>query len=177
MTNRIYRMLRFDWPLHFVLFFTNWLPDNGPFLRLRGLLASPFFGTCAENLRLGRNLTFYNPSKIQIGKDVYIAQGGWFMAGTDIIVGDQVLFGPYCVVVSSNHSLSGKSYRYGEAVNRPITIGFGTWIASHVTIAAGAEIGEGVLVAANSVVSKSIMSGVVCGGVPAKIISRDQNAV
>ncbi|MCO5259133.1 MAG: hypothetical protein M9916_03230 [Crocinitomicaceae bacterium] len=57
MTNLI-RLLRYDWPLHFVLLLTNWLPDNVVFLRLRGYLAHFFFLSCGKNLRLGRNLTF-----------------------------------------------------------------------------------------------------------------------
>ena len=62
--------------LHFVLLFTNWLPDNVIFLRFRGFLANFFLmGTC-KNLRIGRNVTFYNPSKIYIDDDE-IAAPDW----------------------------------------------------------------------------------------------------
>jgi hypothetical protein len=59
--------------LHFVLLVTNWLPDNVVFLRFRGFLAGFFLNGSCKNLRLGRNVTFYNPSKIFISDNVYIA--------------------------------------------------------------------------------------------------------
>lgn len=76
-------ILRYDWPLHFILFFTNWLPDNVIFLRLRGFLSRPFFGSCGHSLNIGR--------------DVYIDYGCVFMAIDKISVGDEVMLSPYCV--------------------------------------------------------------------------------
>jgi acetyltransferase-like isoleucine patch superfamily enzyme len=162
------RLIRHDWPLHFVLLLTNWLPDNVVFLRLRGALARPFLGHCGPNLRLGRNVTFYNPSQIDLGKDIYIAYGCWFMAGEKISVGDEVLFGPYCVVASSNHSRKGWSFRYGPAIKKPIEIAGGSWLAAHVTVTAGASIGKGCLIAANSVVTGKIDEYQLAGGAPAR---------
>ncbi len=170
MINNLLRNLRYDWPLHFVLFFTNWLPDNVIFLRLRGTLARPFLGSCGANLRLGRCITFYNPSAIHIGKDVYIAYGCWFMGGEQIHIGDEVIFGPYCVVVSSNHTRLNRSFRYGEPQKLPISIGCGCWVASQVTISAGSEIGVGVLIAAGAVVMGEIPPDTMVGGVPARVI-------
>lgn len=164
------RLLRYDWPLHFVLLLTNWLPDNVIFLRLRGGLARLFLGCCGRNLRLGRNVTFYNPAAIQLGRDVYVAQGTWFMAGETITVGDEVLFGPYCVVVSSNHSRVNGSFRFGPAMREPIKIGRGCWFGAHVTVTAGSSVGDGVLVAANSVVAGVIPGGHLAAGLPARVI-------
>lgn len=168
--SNLYRLLRYDLPLHFVLLLTNWLPDNVPFLRLRGWLASFFFGACGKNLRLGRNLSFYNPSKISFGKDVYIAYGSWFMAGAEIFVGDEVLFGPYVVVVSSNHTRKQRSFRHGVTQKAPIRIEDGAWVSAHVTITGGSEIGMGSLVAAGAVVNSMLPADVLAGGVPAKVL-------
>ena len=167
---KLFRLLRYDWPLHFLLFLTNWLPDNVIFLRFRGFLVRPFLGKCGKNLRLGRNITFYNPSKIQIGRDVYIAYGCWFMAGEEITIGDEILFGPYCVVVSSNHQREGHSFRFGEYLQAPISIGPGTWVAAHVTITAGTSIGKSSLVAAGAVVNGTYKDEIMLGGVPAQVI-------
>ena len=168
--DKLFRLLRYDWPLHFVLLLTNWLPDNVIFLRLRGFLARPFLGKCGKNFRLGRNITFYNPSKISVGRDVYIAYGCWFMAGERITVGDGLLFGPYCVVVSSNHQRVAGSYRFGTSKQAPISIGFGSWVGAHVTITAGSSIGKGSLVAAGAVVNGVFPDNAMLGGVPAKVI-------
>lgn len=162
------RLLRYDWPLHFAIVLTNWLPDNVIFLRLRGKLVRPFLKHCGPNLRLGRNVTFYNPSRIRLGRDVYVAQGTWFMAGEEIWVGDEVLFGPYCVVVSSNHTRVNGSFRFGHGQQVPISIGRGCWLGAHVTVAAGASVGDGVLVAANSVVTGALPVDCLAAGLPAK---------
>jgi len=168
--NKLYRLLRFDWPLHFVLLFTNWLPDNVIFLRLRGWLASHFLGSCGRNLRLGRNITFYNPSKIVFGNDIYIAYGCWFNAGEVIELGNEIQLGPYCVIVSSDHTLSGKSFRYSEPKKQPIKIGDGSWLGTHVVVTAGSTIGKGSAIGAGAVVLDDVPDSSLSGGIPAKII-------
>lgn len=166
--NNLYRILRYNWPLHFVLLFTNWLPDNTVFLRLRGFFASFFFKKCGKNLRLGRNITFYNSSKISVGSDVYIAMGCWFLGAKEIVLHDEVMFGPYCVIADSNHTLKNTSYRFGPSNPGTIEVGRGTWIGAHSILLKDIRIGKGVLVAANSVVNKDIEDLQVVGGVPIK---------
>ena len=167
---KLWRLLRHDWPLHFVLLFTNWLPDNVPFLALRGACARPFIGRCGRGLKLGRNVVLYNPSRISFGNDVYLAYGCWFMAGAKIQVGDEVMFGPYCVVSSSEHTRQGRSFRCGVLKSAPIVIGDGCWLAAHVTLTAGVTIGSGALIAAGAVVSCDVPDNVMVGGVPARVI-------
>lgn len=171
---KVIRNLRYDWPLHFILRLTDWLPDNIVFLRLRGFLASPFIGKCGRDLRLGRGITFYNPSQIRIGEHVYIAFGCWFMAGAIIEISDQVQFGPYCVIVSSKHIRGDKSYRYGAASSRPIRINAGSWIGAHVTIGLGVTIGRCAAIGANSLVNRDIPADSFCGGVPARVIRTEE---
>jgi acetyltransferase-like isoleucine patch superfamily enzyme len=168
----IFRCLRYDWPLHLVLTLTGWLPDNTMVLRLRGCLARPFLGRCGTDLRLGRTVTFYNPAQIYLGSKIYIAYGCWFMAGGRIEVGDEVMFGPYCVVVSSDHSRRNRSFRYGTHRLQPIKIGRGAWLGAHVTITAGSEVGAGSLVAAGSVVHGVLPQDVLAAGQPAIVKKR-----
>jgi len=167
---KLLRLLRYDWPLHFVLLFTNWLPDNVIFLRLRGWFASPFFGSCGKNLRLGRNITFYNPSKMSFGNDIYIAYGCWLNAGDTITIKDEVLLGPYCVIVSSDHTLSDNSFRHSKPKHAPIEIKKGAWLGAKVVITAGSIIGEGSAIAAGAVVTENVIDRCLVGGVPAKTI-------
>ena len=168
--NRFLRYLRYDWPLHFALFITNWFPDNVIFLRLRGRMAAPFVGACMGNLRLARNILFHNPANIRLGKDVFMAYGCLVMA-TDIIeIADEVMMGPYCVVVSGNHLRASGSFRYGSDYLAPIHIGKGVWLGSHVIVTAGAKIGTGCLIAAGAVVSGEIPCDSMAGGMPARVI-------
>ena len=111
--SKIFRLFRYDWPLHFILLLTNWMPDNVFVIRLRGKLASPFFKKCGKKLGIGRGVTFYNPSQIEIGDWVYIAYGCWLQGSFGIKISDEVLFGPYVVVATSNHTRQEGSWRFG----------------------------------------------------------------
>jgi maltose O-acetyltransferase len=153
-----------------VLLFTNWLPDNVVFLRLRGFLAAPFLGSCGKNLRIGRDITFYNPQNIYIGSNVYIAKGNWFNGSAKITIEDEVIFGPYSVISASNHTMLDDSFRYGPPLRKSIAIGAGSWIAGNCSITAGVSIGKGVLITGSSAVTKDIPNFHMAGGVPAKVI-------
>ena len=168
--HNLLRLLRYDWPLHTVVLFTNWLPDNVIILRFRGWLIRPFLGKCGRNFRVGRNVTFYNPRNIAIGNDVYIAYGNWFSAGKNIVIEDEVIIGPYCIFASSNHTKFNGSFRHGIPDKKPILVGHGSWIAGQCSILAGSKIGKGVLVAANSVVNGKIDNNMMCAGSPARSI-------
>ena len=170
---KLWHYLRYDWPLHFMLLFTNWLPDNVFFLRVRGVLVRLFFGKCGHDLRVGRNVLIHNPELINLGDHVYIAYGSSVMGNDLIRIEDEVLLSPYCVIVSGNHSTLNGSYRYGPALVAPIVIGKGSWIASHVVVTAGCTIAENCLIAANAVVTQNIPANVIAGGIPARIINQN----
>lgn len=159
--NKIYRLLRYDWPLHFVLLFTNWLPDNVALMKLRGTLCKPFFKSCGQRLTLGRNLVFYNPAKLSLGNDVYIAYGCWLCAGVNIEIGNKVSFGPGCVIASGSHKLTNGNFSdEAQTEDEDILIGDGSWIAANVNIAGGTVIGKSSLVAAGCSVKGKYPDGV-----------------
>lgn len=170
MMNKLQRLIRHDWPVHFFLLLTNWLPDNTVFLRLRGLLISPFLGACGRNLRLGRNVTLYNPSRIYFGNDVYAAFGCWFMAGGNIRVEDEVLLGPYCVIASSTHSRASGSFRFAPPLQNAIHIGRGSWLGAHVVVTGGSRVGTGTLVGAGAVVTGNLEDNALAVGIPARVV-------
>lgn len=58
-----------------------------------------------------------------------------------------------------------------------VTIGDWVYIGTNSLIMPGITIGDGALIAAGSVVTKSVPSGVVVGGNPAKIISTIDNYI
>ncbi len=75
----------------------------------------------------------------------------------------------------------GFSYHYGDELyekmkfpddkkDYQIKIGNDVWIGSHVLLMSGITIGDGVIIAAGSVVTKSIPSYAIVGGVPARVI-------
>ena len=140
------------------------------FIRLRGKLARPFFKKCGKNLGIGRNVAFYNPSNIEIGNSVYIAYGCWFLGAGNLIIEDEVMFGPYVVVSPANHTKLNGAFRNGVPEIMDLKIGKGSWIGAHSTLVMGANIGSGSLLAANSVLNKTTENDTLFGGVPAKFI-------
>ncbi len=92
------------------------------------------------------------------------------MAGESITLEDEVLLGPYCVIVSSSHSRTGGSFRFGTPSLVPIHIGEGCWLGAHVIVTAGARIGAGTLVGAGAVVTGDLGDNVLAVGLPAKAI-------
>ena len=163
---KLHRLLRYDWPLHFVLLLTNWLPDNVVFIRLRGILARPFFKKCGNRLGIGRNVVFYNPSRIEIGDLVYIAYGCWFSSSEQIIIENEVLFGPYVVVATSNHTRIQGSFRFGLPIGKSVQFKMGSWIGTNTTVLHGSTIGKGSVVGANSIVSGEVPDNCVFAGNP-----------
>lgn len=163
---KIYRLIRYDWPMHFILWITNVFPDNVFFIRVRGALVKPFFKKCGKKLGVGRNVVFYNPSKMEIGDYVYVAYGCWFSSGFGVKIEDEVLFGPYNVIATSNHTKLDGSYRFGEPSGGPIHFKKGSWVGANCTILANTTIGEGTVIAANSVAKGEIPNHVVVAGNP-----------
>lgn len=156
--------------LHFMLWVTGALPDLVCVLRIRGAIAACLLPGRPQDLRLGRDVTFYNAKQIVIGDHVYIAKGCWFSAGAPITIGDEVQFGPYCIVTSSTHTRSEGSFRYGVPNMAPVVIGDGAWVAAQVVISAGASVGAGTLVGAHAVVTGVLPANVFAAGQPARVV-------
>ena len=74
-----------------------------------------------------------------------------------LILEDEVLFGPYCIVVSTLHGKDeSNSYRFKQGKTLPIKIGRGSWLCAHSVISAGSTIGSGCIIGANSVISGNV---------------------
>lgn len=161
---------RYALPVWLITILMNWLPDNGPIIRLRGLFISIFLPGRPKKLLMGRDVTLLSINRLELGNHVYIAKGTWINAIGGIKFEDEVVLAPYVVMSSSNHGFKDGSVQRGGAHPAPIFIGFGTWIAGHSVVAAGVRVGKGNIVAANSVVTKDTIDNVIIAGVPAKVI-------
>jgi maltose O-acetyltransferase len=165
------RVLKYLW-FHFIGLATSWLPDFWPVLRLRGFLVRPAFKSCGRNLQVARRVTINFTNRLELGSDVYIATGCWLQARGGIVIEDEVQLGPYVVLVTSDHTQHGGSYRQRPSTLAPIQLGHGSWLAAHATVTRGVTIGRGALLAANSVATHDIPPYAVAGGVPARVIQQ-----
>jgi acetyltransferase-like isoleucine patch superfamily enzyme len=174
----IWIVLRYDIGIWFVGLITNWLPDNRITIKLRGFLFKPFIYKCGKSFTLAKNVQLKSTNKLVIGDNVYLASGVWLNAMGGLTIGDEVVMGPYVVLSTGTHQFKNGSARFGGSIFESISIGRGSWLASHVSVRAGVKIGAGVLAAAHAAITKDVPDNVIVGGVPAKIIGprRDTDA-
>ena len=163
------RVLKYLW-FHFITVTTGWLPDLRPVLLFRGFLLRPAFKSCGPNLQVARRVTINFTNRLEIGGNVFLGMGCWLNAAGGILLEDEVQLGPYSVLVTSDHTRIGGSYRLGPSHLSPIRLCAGSWIASHATVTRGVIIGRGALLAANSVATRDVPAFAMAGGVPARVI-------
>ena len=103
----------------------------------------------------------------QVGRNVSI--GLYSYVNGNITIGDNVLIGPHCSIVGSNHAFDPQAGWFaGRTAEAPVVIGAGSWLASNVTVIAGVHLGKCNLVCAGAVVTKSTEDYSIMAGVPAK---------
>lgn len=111
-----------------------------------------------------------------LGKGVapfFANSGNCYIQGINkVYIGDDTLFAPGIKIISANHDKN--DLKKHDKTTKPIIIGKNCWIGANCVILPGVELGDNVIVAAGAVVSKSFPSNVVIGGVPAKIIEKNE---
>jgi maltose O-acetyltransferase len=154
------------------MFITLPFPNFGRGLNFRGWLYSKVILNCGKRFKIAPLVNIYNPSKVNIGNDVYIGYSTYIGDG-DIILSDEVVIGPFCSVTAGNHLFRNNSVRFGGYEYKPIVIGKGTWLGANVNVLAGVTIGSGCLIAAGSVVTCDIPDNSVAVGAPARVIAEN----
>ena len=71
------------------------------------------------------------------------------------------------MIYNSEHNLSDPAFK---AIEEPVTIGDYCFIGPRVIIMPGVNVGNGAIVAGGAVVTKDVPTGMIVGGVPAKVI-------
>lgn len=90
--------------------------------------------------------------------------------GAEIIIGNNVLFGPRVGIYTSNHAIDPKERIAGGCYAHSVNIGNNTWIGAGVNINQGVTIGNNTIIGSGSVVTKSMPSNVIAAGVPRRVI-------
>lgn len=124
----------------------------------------------------GHGLIVNPPFRCDFGFNIHIGSNfiGNFnltiLDEAEVRIGNNVLIGPNCTLVTINHDLDACERAKGLMQARPIVLEDDVWLAANVTVLPGVRIGRGSVVGAGSVVTKSIPAGVVAAGVPARVI-------
>jgi acetyltransferase-like isoleucine patch superfamily enzyme len=136
-----------------------WLGENVAIGRGTLIKPTSYYGrNLGEGLRMG--------ARSSIGPFGYVGCSGFISIGANVLIGPRV-------------SMHAENHRFREAdvaireqgvTLEPIVIEDDCWIGSDVVLVGGVTIGRGAVVGAGSVVTKSVGSGEVVGGVPARAI-------
>jgi virginiamycin A acetyltransferase len=111
---------------------------------------------------------------IIIGDYCYINSGCVFYSGHGINIGNNVLIGPNCNIVPSNHNFSDRQTiirLQGHMHSKGgVVIEDDVWLGANVTVLDGAHIRKGCVIAANSLVLGETEEYAIYAGIPAKKI-------
>jgi acetyltransferase-like isoleucine patch superfamily enzyme len=138
------------------------------------LLRYPRNITLADNVivKSGAHICPCNPeAKIAVGARTTIGFYSFLYASACIEIGDDAMIAPFVYIVDSDHGID-RATCMNRQKNRfaPIRIGNDVWIGAHAVILPGVTIADGAVVAAGAVVREDVASGVIVGGVPARVI-------
>lgn len=93
-----------------------------------------------------------------------------------VSIGSDVIVGPRCYIVGGGNynidKLDIPIWKQGIKNDGGLVIENDVWIGANVTVLGGVKIETGSIGAAGAVITKSISSRSICGGVPASIISK-----
>jgi acetyltransferase-like isoleucine patch superfamily enzyme len=145
--------------------------DDGIVLDAKGTLSEGI--TIGSSVWIGRHtiVTSFN-GRIRMGD--YVSTGPFcnFSSHSFIDIGSHVSISPYCAFLASSKDISDPTIPMLEQKrsSKGIRVGNNVWIGTGVVVLDGVEIGSDVVIAAGAVVNKSVPSGTVAGGLPAKVI-------
>lgn len=139
---------------------------------LRGFCAKLIVKQCGKNVNIEKGALFSRD--ITIGDNSGIGMNSWMLSPA-ITIGDDVMIGPYCIMLTAGHNtqdISVPMWQQGFNEPRPIVIEDDVWIGARVTVLGGVTIGHGSIIGAGSVVTKSCEPYSVIAGNPARLIKK-----
>ncbi|MEL6812392.1 MAG: acyltransferase [Bacteroidota bacterium] len=159
----------------FWIWFFNKMPNHASFdgMRCQALRWSGF--KIKNRVKIFSPLSISpktRPGNIELDGFLFINSGARFSApgNTKIKIGQSCLVGPNVSFETVNHGLEYKPNKARGAFFGDIVLEEGVWVGCNAVILQKVTIGKGSVVAAASVVTKSVKSHTVVGGIPAKPI-------
>ncbi|HSX09824.1 MAG TPA: acyltransferase [Candidatus Saccharimonadales bacterium] len=110
---------------------------------------------------------FYNPSNITVGKDTIIGEGAVLDGRATLKIGDHVDIASEVMIYNCEHDITSDDFHAscGEVIIEDYV-----FIGPRAIVLPGVTLGKGAVIAAGAVVTKSVESFAIVGGVPAKVI-------
>lgn len=111
--------------------------------------------------------------QIKIGQSALIGRNATIFGHGKVEIGDHSMLGPNVCIFSSEHIIADAPDPFqNQGFTRERTvIGNNVWLGAGAIVLAGVQVSDNVVIAAGSVVSSSIVSPGIYGGIPAKRIA------
>lgn len=164
-------LLLYTWFVRTVLFF---LPDVPFIMRFRGWLYGLGMKRCGKDFQVTHDVRINGLEDVCIGNHVFLGNNTIIITHpkSGVIIDNEVLVGPHCIIVDGNHGLTNGSYRYSSGRSELIILHSGGWIGANCCVLAGAELPKASVLAAGGILNKkqTIPFGVYAG-CPAKLVT------
>lgn len=142
-----------------------------PLGRFRSWIAHGLFDTSGRDVNIEKGAWFGSGRGIQLGRGSGIGLDCLVLG--PVVIGENVMMGPRCVLVSHTHAtdeVARPMREQGMLPPRVIHIGDDVWFGASVIVLPGVTIGRGAILAAGSVITKDVPAGAVVAGNPARML-------
>lgn len=111
-------------------------------------------------------------SIVTVGDRCVIGRHSSIVGHFEIVIEDDVFFGPNVYVTDQNHSTADRIVPIGKQSQPelPVRIGQGCWLGTNVVVLPGVTIGEHTAIGAGSVVTQDLPAFSTAVGSPARVI-------
>lgn len=150
----------------------NYAPYAFGTKRIRAAICKPLFRKFGKNVGIAPKVEFFQVRESEIGDNSGI--GACSQVGM-VKIGDNVMMGTHCLVLSQNHrfdDLSVPMCQQGFQEHIPVVIEDDVWIGSKVIILPGVKVGHGSIIGAGAVVTKDVDPYCIVAGNPAEVVGR-----
>ena len=128
-------------------------------------------GSFGEGAQISAGLRVDYGCNIHVGRDVFVNYELVALDCAEIRIGDGVLIGPRCQLLTPIHPMDDiASRRAGFERALPIVLEENVWLGGGVVVNPGVRIGAGSVVGSGSVVTRDVPAGVFAAGVPARVV-------
>jgi maltose O-acetyltransferase len=157
--------------------FLVWLPTSTTLIvgktirKLRYLCCKHIFLYCGKNVNIERGANFGTGFRLKIGNNSGLGINCCVPANIEI--GENVMMGPECYVLSINHAFDRVDIPMIEqhnTIEKKTVIEDDVWIGRQVLFTPGRTVRKGSIIGAGCVLSKDFPAYSIIGGNPSKLI-------